>query len=173
MDWIAPDRERQWPEFTGSERASLEQVLNAQRDTLLHKCSGLSEEQLKLASAKPSKLTLLGLVRHMTEVEHWWFRTNLLGDDSHPLYYRDEDPKACFTGAGESDPEEAFERFRVAVDAARAGAASRNLDDTFEIPWAKERGSLRWLYLYMIQEYARHNGHADLIRERIDGATGL
>jgi hypothetical protein len=61
------------------------------------------------------------------------------------------------------------------VDAARDAAASRNLDDTFDIPWAwaDEQGSLRWLYFYMIQEYARHNGHADLLRERIDGATGL
>ncbi|GAB3655375.1 DinB family protein [Glycomyces tarimensis] len=171
MDWIAPDTERRRPTLLADERAMLESFLDFHRDTLLVKCSGLTEAQLKHPSAEPSALTLLGLVRHMTDVEYWWFCDNFDGQTDYPHYRSEKNYDACFDEAASADPDEAFERYRAAVAAARDTAAPRHLDDTFTHPSGKT-ASLRWIYLHMIEEYARHNGHADLIRERIDGATG-
>ncbi|MCH7229271.1 DinB family protein [Glycomyces sp. L485] len=171
MSQLPSDVERQRPVLLADERAMLESFLNFHRDTLLVKCSGLAEEQLKHPSAEPSNLTLLGLVRHMTDVEYWWFCDNLDGQSDYPRYIAEDDIDACFNEAASADPDEAFERYRVAVDAARTAVADRNLDDTFTHP-SGQTASVRWIYLHMIEEYARHNGHADLIRERIDGATG-
>ncbi|MEV3937145.1 DinB family protein [Glycomyces sp. NPDC049804] len=171
MTFIAPDVERQFPPLQGGERAMLEGFLDWHRDTLLHKCSGLSGGQLKHASAEPSNLTLLGLVRHLTDVEHGWFCGRFAGERDHPRYNSQDNSDADFEEAGDADPEEAFKRYRVAVEAARASVAECDLDATFTHPSGKT-ASLRWLYLHMIEEYARHNGHADLLRERVDGTTG-
>ena len=171
MTWIAPDLERQRPALLGDEHAMLESLLNFHRDTLLTKCSGLTEEQLKHASVEPSNLTLIGLVRHMTDNEYWWFANVLDGRTDYPRYCSEDRLGACLTDVESADPDEAFERFRVAVDVSRAVMARRHLEDTFDHPNG-QTASVRWIHLHMIEEYARHNGHADLIRERIDGAVG-
>ena len=119
----------------------------------------------------PSTLSLLGLVRHMTYVERAWFRQRFLGEEVEPLYSTPEDPDADLL---DTDPARAEAEFAALADEwalVRAGVAGRSLDDTFTTEQHGER-SLRWIYLHMIEEYARHNGHADLLRERVDGMTG-
>jgi uncharacterized damage-inducible protein DinB len=154
--------------MTGPERPMLQAFLDWHRATLLYKCAGLTGEQLAERTVPPSALSLLGLVRHMTKVERTWFRRRFAGE---PV----EDP---FGGDQAAD----FERgdpARAAADYARlteefkladAAVANASLDDTFV--HNGESMSLRLIYLHMIEEYARHLGHADLLRERIDGATG-
>jgi hypothetical protein len=153
------------------ELTMLEGWLDYHRQTLLLKCQGLTAEQLKTASAEPSNLTLLGLVRHMAEVERGWFRKSVNHEEIPWIYYTEEQPDADFDLAAEADAEADFAVFAAEVEAARAAAAGHGLDEIIE------RGNrpdlnVRWVYIHMIEEYARHNGHADLIRERIDGATG-
>jgi uncharacterized damage-inducible protein DinB len=153
----------------------LEAWLDYHRDTLLMKCAGLSPERLAERSCPPSSLSLLGLVRHMSEVERSWFQRGLEGrTDVPPLYYSDDDPDGDFDNAAPENADEALPTFRAAIEAARDAAARHGLEDFFERGSGseRERFSLRWVYVHMIEEYARHNGHADLLRERIDGATG-
>nr|WP_254553194.1 DinB family protein [Kitasatospora sp. MMS16-BH015] len=153
----------------------LTDLLAAQRATLELKCAGLTGE-LALRSVPPSTLSLLGLVRHLAEVEHRWFRRVLAGrGDLAPLHGTPECPDADFDGAV-ADPaviEAAWAAWRAEVAFAEeftAGAPDLDLEGVDS--W---RGvvSLRWVLVHLIEEYARHNGHADLLRERIDGARGL
>jgi hypothetical protein len=170
-DWTAPEVERTDPPYVAGERAMYQRWLDFHRATLLGKCSGLDAAQLKTASAEPSKLTLLGLVRHMTEVETWWFRTGFASQETETVYSTDDWEDADFEDLQDADPKSNLEAFWEACRLADQAVASADLDDTF----MSRRGhdiSLRWVYVHMIEEYARHNGHADLIRERIDGATG-
>jgi len=173
----APDRVD--PPYRDGERAALDAWLEFHRTTLLTKCAGLTPEQLGRRSVPPSALSLRGLVRHMTDVETGWFGHVLAGQGA-PLYETDDDPDADIHAAG-SGPDEpdaaAVERERVAFTAAversRALAAEHgSLDDVGVRTRRGQQVSLRWVYLHMIEEYARHNGHADLLRERIDGVTG-
>jgi uncharacterized damage-inducible protein DinB len=152
----------------------LEGWLEFHRATLLHKCAGLTEEQLKQAGCPPSNLTLLGLVRHMTDVERGWFRRSFAGEQVPPLYWSESSPDGDFDDLADADAAADFAVFTGELELARRAAAGRSLDDTFLHPYPEPdtRVSLRWVYLHMIEEYARHNGHADLIRERIDGVTG-
>jgi hypothetical protein len=156
------------------ERTLLVDLLAAQRATLELKCAGLTAE-LAQRSVEPSTLSLLGLVRHLAEVEHRWFRRVLAAQSLPPLYSTPEAPDHDFDGAA-ADPAvtaEAWSAWRAEVAFAEAFvAAAPSLDVEGEDSW---RGtvSLRWVLLHMIEEYARHNGHADLLRERIDGARGL
>jgi len=121
-----------------------------------------------------STLSLLGLVRHMAEVERGWFRRVMAGQDAPPRFYSDADPDGDFDGAA-PEPElvaEAWEVWRSEVAfAERFVAEAPDLDVTGNDPW---RGavSLRWVLMHMVEEYARHNGHADLLRQGIDGAVG-
>jgi len=167
---IAPEMERPTPPYVAGEVEMLKGWLEFHRATLLHKCAGLTDAQLRQASCPPSNLTLLGLVRHMAEVERSWFRRRFAGEPVDYIYCTDEQPDADFESVETADAEADFATFRAELDAARDVAADRSLEDTFS-----HRGerNLRWIYLHMIEEYARHNGHADLIRERIDGATGV
>lgn len=144
----------------------LDAWLDYHRATLLNKCEGLGAEQLKKRSAEPSSLSLLGLVRHMTDVEHHWFRRTLRGEDVAAHYWSEGDPDADFDDLDDSAVPIAFARYLGEVEARRTVAAGLSLDHKSRI------FSLRWIYIHMIEEYARHNGHADLLRERIDGATG-
>jgi uncharacterized damage-inducible protein DinB len=155
----------------GGERALLEAWLDYHRETLLLKCAGLTESQLRLRAVPPSTMSLLGLVRHLVDVERSWFRRRLCGEDVGYQYFTADRPDDDFDEVDDADAAVDFARFAAEVELARAAAASRALDDTF----THENGTeltLRWVYLHMIEEYARHNGHADLLRERIDGATG-
>ncbi|WP_051804177.1 DinB family protein [Streptomyces griseus] len=166
--------ERVWPAFTTGERQALEQWLDYHRGTLAVKCSGLTDEQLRTASVPPSDLNLLGLVRHMAEVERGWFRKVLGGEEAPWLYATEEDNDRDIHTAEGDTYEEAYATWQAEIAHARELAAKHSLDDLGAGPHHRtgELINLRWIYLHMIEEYARHNGHADLIRERVDGATG-
>ncbi|GAA2480085.1 DinB family protein [Streptomyces thermolineatus] len=158
------------PPFVADERPMLEDWLEYHRQTLAVKCEGLTLEQLRLRSVSPSSLSLLGLVRHMADVERNWFRRVLGGEDASPLFWNDEHPDGDFDLVDDAEADEAFATWSAECERAREIAAKHSLDDT-----GLRRGepvSLRWIYIHMIEEYARHNGHADLLRERIDGVTG-
>jgi hypothetical protein len=166
--------ERPTPPLNADERATLEAWLDFYRSTLALKCEGLDDEQLRIAAVPPSPLTLLGLVQHMAEVERNWFRRVLVGEHAPPIY----GPRTDL--AGHDGGFEVFDQasYRTAkaiwhdeIIRARANCAARALDDT--CPFRGGQVSLRWIYTHMIGEYARHTGHADLIRERVDGATGV
>jgi uncharacterized damage-inducible protein DinB len=172
MTLIAPDAQRIEPAEPAPERAALQGWLDFHRATLLFKCQGLTGEQLVRRTAEPSTLSLLGLVRHMTEVERAWFRRRLAGQaDQAYLYCSDEHPDGDFDLADAAGAKAAFEAFRAECVLADAAAAGRSLDDTF-VSSDGNTLDLRWIYLHMIEEYARHNGHADILRERLDGVTG-
>ncbi|MFI8171465.1 DinB family protein [Streptomyces sp. NPDC085931] len=166
--------ERSMPATTADERTMLEGWLEFHRQTLAWKCEGLSDEQLRTASAPPSELSLLGLVRHMADVERSWFRRVLANEDAPPLYFSDDDLDGEFHLTEADTWAEAGAAWQGEIEAARANAARFGLDDISEGKHRRtgERFNLRWIYTHMIEEYARHNGHADLLRERIDGATG-
>jgi uncharacterized damage-inducible protein DinB len=157
----------------GDERAVLTGVLGAQRATLELKCAGLATE-LATRSVPPSTLSLLGLVRHLADVERRWFRQVMAGQDAPPRFTSATDPDGDFNGAtGDSAVVvEAWAAWREEVAFADALTGSTPLDATGEDSW---RGtvSLRWVLIHMVEEYARHNGHADLLRERIDGKVGV
>lgn len=166
--------ERIEPNETGAERELLEGFLDYHRATLLWKCEGMTAEQLRQRSVPTTTLTLLGLVRHMIEVERGWFRGTFKGEDTSPIFYSDERPDDDFDDLGSMDPDAVFAMFEAECQYSREVAAAADLDDI-----GAKRGrrrnqefSLRWIFVHMIEEYARHNGHADLIREAIDGATG-
>ncbi|MGC5346406.1 DinB family protein [Streptomyces sp. DT24] len=165
--------ERSEPSFTAAERPMLEGWLDYHRETLALKCAGLTDAQLRQASVPPSELSLLGLVRHMAEVERGWFRAVLAGEDVPPIYGTAEDPDGEFHLAERDTWEEARTTWQAEIARARELAAKAGLDDlSAGLSRAGEPYNLRWIYTHMIEEYARHNGHADLVRERIDGVTG-
>jgi uncharacterized damage-inducible protein DinB len=171
--WTAPTVERTEPDQIAEERRALEQWLDYHRETLLWKCAGLTADQLKLRPVPPSQLSMLGLVRHMTEVEIWWFRMHAGGEDVQLRY----DPLATgadFDDLADADAAANLEAYREEIEAARAAVAGKSLD--LVVPsrgdHPERTRDIRWIYIHMIEEYARHNGHADLIREAIDGATG-
>ncbi len=164
--------DRQEPAYAGPEQVQLESWLDYHRDTLLRKCDGLSAEQLKTRSCEPSTLTLLGLVRHMAEVEAW-FNNDLADGPIAPIFYTDEHPDGDFDLLEDAVVADDVASFRRCVERSRAFCAShQDLDEVCGKRRSGEEIPLRWIYLHMIEEYARHNGHADLLRERIDGATG-
>jgi len=174
VTWIAPDVERSehYPERRNEpERAMLRDWLDWHRATLLRKCAGLDAAQLATRAVPPSNLSLLGLVRHMSDTERGWVRQTYRGEQVPDLYYRSDAPDADFEEAAPAGAEEDFERYRAecrAVDAALEGA---KLDDTFTL--REMTISVRWMWQHLVEEYARHNGHADLLREAIDGSSGL
>jgi uncharacterized damage-inducible protein DinB len=155
------------------ERSMLLEYLRYQRQTLEVKCEGLDAEQLARRSVEPSTMSLLGLVRHLAHVERVWFRIRFSGQDVPRLYQTAQDPDGDFNGAI-ADPavvEEAFAAWRAEVAFADEFAARHELDFAAE-DGGGEQVSLREILVHMIEEYARHNGHADLLRERIDGRIG-
>ncbi|HKH88404.1 MAG TPA: DinB family protein [Acidimicrobiales bacterium] len=157
----------------GDERTTLLTHLRWHRDTLELKCSGLDAADLARRAVGPSTMSLLGLVRHMAEVERGWFRRKMAGQDAPPHFYSDDDPDGAFDGAV-ADPDvvaQAWEVWRSEVAFSdQFVAEAPDLDVVGQDP----RGpfSLRELLVHMVEEYARHNGHADILRERIDGRLG-
>ncbi|MER5733993.1 DinB family protein [Streptomyces sp. NPDC002138] len=169
-----PATDRTEPSTTANERDMLDGWLDYHRATLAWKCEGLTDEELRRVPLAPSELSLLGLVRHMSEVERYWFREITLGEDLDDLYSTEDDPDGEFHLTDQDTWAEAEQVWREEIERARQASAGRPLD---EVSIGRSRGSgehfnLRWVYTHMIEEYARHNGHADLLREHIDGATG-
>jgi uncharacterized damage-inducible protein DinB len=159
--------------MTADERGTLAGWLDFYRTTLAMKCAGLTETQLRTASVPPSPLTLLGLVQHMAEVERNWFRRVLTGEHAPPIHDPAADPDGRDDGFELTDNSfaTAERNWNREMDRARANCTDRKLDETS--PFAGGEVTLRWIYSHLISEYARHCGHADLIRERIDGTTGV
>jgi Protein of unknown function (DUF664) len=160
------------PPYVSDERTSLEAWLDFHRATLLWKCDGLTGEQLAERSVEPSTMSLLGLVRHMSEVERGWFRQFVGGEDVPDVYCSPEAPGADFDDVDPARADEDFAIFRAEVEVCRAVGARYGLDHLTRRGRRDFDIDLRWVYTHMIEEYARHNGHADLLRERIDGAIG-
>ena len=154
------------------EREMLEAWLEFHRTTLLLKAEGTDDQRRKARPVATSKLSLHGLVRHMAEVERSWFRRVLQRESDAPYIWYDstvEDSEMLpLDGA---DWEDDLATWQAECDESRRAAAARSLDDT-GVTRSAEPCSLRWIYMHMIEEYARHNGHADLIRELVDGAVG-
>jgi hypothetical protein len=168
--WTAPEVERPGGSLVAPESRMLPELLAWHRSTLLSKCSGLTGEQLAARTVGPSNLSLLGLLRHLRKVERIWLRQRVAGETVPALH-------GFGTGADldfdDLDPATARADYEGLLDEwtkADGAVAGRDLDDVFEA--GGEPFSLRFVYLHLIGEYARHNGHADLVRESLDGVTG-
>jgi uncharacterized damage-inducible protein DinB len=168
----APKDTRPEVPTAADERTLLDGFLDLHRATLLWKCADLSDDDLRRRSVDPSPMSLLGLVRHLTEVELGWFVHGFARVDVTPAYTSPDNPDGDFNDVDTGDVKEAFAAYQAAVSRCKEAVAGASLDDEFTSRRSGLTFSLRWLYLHMIEEYARHNGHADLMRERIDGATG-
>ena len=165
------DPRRVEPSMLLGEREMLEGWLEYHRVTLVLKCEGLDDAARKARPVATSKLSLHGLVRHMAEVERNWFHHVLRREpDAPPIWYDPDVDDSELVPLDDADWENDLAAFHAECATSRAAAAGRSLDDTGEL--RGEPCSLRWIYHHMIEEYARHNGHADLIRELIDGAVG-
>ena len=160
------------PPTVADERTLLQGFLDYHRGTLLWKLSGLTGEQLVERAVPPSTMSLIGLVRHMGEVEKYWFHRALALHDSPPKNWSREFPDGDFDHVDPELVEQDLEEYRQIVKTSDELASKYALDDTFLRPGQEPPHSLRYLYIHMIEEYARHNGHADLLRQRLDGATG-
>ena len=160
------------------ERETLLSFLAYFRDELIRQSSGLSDEQARATSVPPSDLNLMGLIRHMAEVERFWFRRILVGEDvksiwsdeAHPTGDRDGDIHVTASDTSSAS----IAQLRVEIGIADANLAKFDLDGMAALASRPEAGlaNVRWIVLHMIEEYARHCGHADLILECIDGAKG-
>jgi uncharacterized damage-inducible protein DinB len=167
------DQRRQLPAFLLADRQMLEAWLEFQRATLLIKCEGLDDAARKRRPVPTSLLSLHGLIRHMAEVERNWFQRRLLGDAAATFIWRAPDvPDSELEPLDDADWETDLAAWQAECEASRRAAASRELDDTGQLD-SGEPCSLRWIYVHMIEEYARHNGHADLIRELVGGGVGF
>ena len=163
------DPRRQEPDFVLPEREMLEHWLEFHRTTLLLKCEGLDDASRKVRPVASSKLSLHGLVRHMAEVERIWFRRVLAGAADASYIYPDFEDSELIP-LDDASWEDDLQIWHAECAASRQATAPRGLDDT-GLPHGQPC-SLRWIYVHMIEEYARHNGHADLIREMVDGRVG-
>jgi hypothetical protein len=162
------------PSLNADERSTLEGWLDFHRATLFIKCEGLDDQQAATASVPPSGFTMTGLVQHLAEVERNWFRRVFAGEQVPPIYDPQADPRGPDGGfelAASATLPDALVTWQAEIACARANCAGRALTDTGR--FLGQDVSLRWIYVHMIEEYARHNGHADLLRERIDGAIGV
>ncbi|MFG2963213.1 MULTISPECIES: DinB family protein [unclassified Streptomyces] len=163
---------RTGPPHFGSERDMLRAFLDYHRDTLAMKCAGLTDEELRQRSMPPSTLSLLGLVRHLAEVERTWFR-RVFEDHDIPLVWSDEMDFQVAYDASASTRAEAFAAWEAEVaESRRIEREAASLDRVGYQPRWEEEVSLRMVMLHVLLEYGRHNGHADLLREGVDGTVG-
>ncbi|MER6398643.1 DinB family protein [Kitasatospora sp. NPDC001603] len=169
-----PAVDRPEPPFAADETAMLTAWLEFHRATLARKCEGLGADQLRLRAVPPSSLSLLGLVRHMAEVERYWFRIILLGEEpgTAGLYWTEQHPDGDFDFVDSADAAEDFATWQGQITAARAACEGLPPETVGKRPRRGREVTLRWILVHMIEEYARHNGHADLLRELVDGVTG-
>ena len=174
-DWVAPKVERVDAPDIAAERSAAEALLDYHRATLLAKCAGLTGEQLARQAVPPATMSLLGLVRHLTDVERVWFRIRVGGEQIPFLYWSDTSPDGDFDDLDPATAEADFASYGEEVGRARAILAAKDYDDTFTYSYRDGRQGtidIRALVLHMVEEYARHNGHADLLREVVDGTVG-
>ena len=170
MTWTSPTPDPADGPLTGPDRPMLEGFLGWQRTTLLNVCAGLTGEQLAARPLPSSNLSLLGLLRHAAKVERIWLRQRAAHEGVEPFYDPDLGPDHDFDELDPADAEDAVRRLREEWLDADVAVAAMSFDDTFEVHG--EEWSLRMVYVHLIAEYARHNGHADLLREALDGVTG-
>ena len=170
MTWTAPTPEPADGPLTGPDRPMLEGFLGWQRTTLLNVCAGLTGDQLAQRPLPSSNLSLLGLLRHAAKVERTWLRQRAAGEDVEPFYDPDLGPQHDFDHLDPAEAEDAVRLLREEWLDADVAVAAMSFDDTFDVHG--EAWSLRMVYVHLIAEYARHNGHADLLREALDGVTG-
>ncbi|MEV6284651.1 DinB family protein [Kribbella sp. NPDC051770] len=170
MTWTAPAVERPTGSLVAPERELLAGYLDFYRQTLLYKCAGLTPEQLAQRSAPPSTLSLLGLIRHARKVERIWFRIHFADVPAEPVFDPALGKDADFELIDAADAQASYEALIEEWKLSDEAAAGRSLDDRFT--FSGEESSLRMIYIHLIGEYARHSGHADLLREHLDGVTG-
>ena len=171
MTFVSPVERVPAPHVEGDERRALSASLDSQRATLLKKLEGLDDEQLRRPMV-PTGLTLLGIVKHLASVEHAWFQVRFARSAESYLYSTPDDPDADFRIEENETTQEIVELYQRSCEQSRSIVMSaKSLDELFHDP---RRGDcdLRWLLLHMIEETARHNGHAYILRELIDGVTG-
>jgi hypothetical protein len=166
------DPRRSEPDSVLDEREMLDGWLEFHRTTLLLKCEGLDVDALDSRPVGTSILSLHGLVRHMAEVERSWFRRTFIDPDIPHIYVDDAHEDADLYPLNSADWVSDLAIWQGECDASRRAASGRGLDETHVRRSDGRDYSLRWIYLHMIEEYARHNGHADLIRELVDGSVG-
>ena len=170
MTWIAPTPDPVDGPMTGPDRPMLEGYLAFQRATLLNICAGLTAEQLTSRPLESSNLSLLGLIRHLSKVERIWFRIRAAREDIPPMFDPALGKDVDFDDLDPAEAEAAVARLQEEWRLCDAATA----DVSFDATLLDREGtvlSLRFTYLHVINEYARHNGHADLLREAIDGVT--
>lgn len=169
------------PQPAGDERATLTEFLDYYRVVLLRKLDGVSDEDARRPTVEPSDLNLLGLLRHMADVERNWFRRVFAGETVAPLFYGPSHPDGDDDGDHHPGPTDAVATalalWQTEVEHSRAVVAAADLGDLAVVAGRREGQrfgpvNLRWIVVHLIEEYARHCGHADLLRERIDGVTG-
>lgn len=161
------------PTYSGDERSTLLAWLAYHRSTLASKCAGLDIVGMRQRPVATSTLSLVGLLRHMAEVERFWFTEMFLGYDVEDLYCSRDDPDGDFDNSATSDPGDALAVWhRECRSADRVIGDCRSLDHAAVGERQGHSLAMRWILTHMIEEYARHNGHADLLRELIDGTTG-
>jgi uncharacterized damage-inducible protein DinB len=174
--WAKPGEDPRMEDSPVGELATIRDYLSNYRLTLGMKCEGLSPEQLATRSVPPSTMSLLGLIRHMARVEHNWFQRSLQGHrDQERLYWSPEDNDLDFNGAvgDQAVVDDAFATWKAQI-----AAADEWLDGPIDlgamvlVPRGGDEASVREVLIHMVEEYARHCGHADLLRECIDGRTG-
>jgi uncharacterized damage-inducible protein DinB len=165
-EYVLPDEP-----FTGVERPMLDGYIDRYRASFLNRCSGLTAGQLAERPVPPSNLSLIGIARHLTDVELHYFRRRWGGQEIASYYASEDRPDADFEDASPATAERDLQRLVAEQEAARQAVAGVPLEEIFVNPrWGQM--SLRWALIHMIGEYAGHTGQADLIRERIDGKAG-
>lgn len=171
---IVPDHDdtRSDGPMTGGEREILDHWVELYRASVLLKVAGLTGEQLCARSVPPSSMSLLGAVRHLTEVEAYWLREVLAGEEVPDIHSARENPDGDWLDASAEWAADDVERYRAEVELARASAARHALDDVAAAQRHGRPVTLRWILTHLIEEYARHLGHMDLLREAVDGRTG-
>jgi len=164
------DVERPDYRYVGGESELLAAMLDRLRSTFLWKCAGLSDDQLRRRSAAPSTLSLLDLMRHLTEAERYWFQHCVAGRDLEPLHAM---TAQGYVDENDSTPtEQVVQHYRAACEESRRIAAGQSLDQVVQSAVYGCPVSVRFIAVHLVEEYARHCGHADLLRESIDGAVG-
>jgi hypothetical protein len=163
-----------WP-TTGTEAHALWTFVDFERATLAMKCAGLSGEQLAMVANPPSTLSLLGLLRHMANNERYWYEEIFLGRDAPALFGSDDDEDADFNELDARTVADVVDVWLTQCDVTRSIVEGRSLDDVCATKpeYLEHPANLRFLAMHSIEEYARHCGHADFLRQRIDGATGF